>query len=151
MDINKEQAEALAALVHALRPEWGVAGILAGLRDAAKRVTRDPWILTEAALGAARSADLRTPAMICEPGPWWPRDAPATARAPRCTVPGHASYPAHACGACKADRLAPDDGALEAAVGARQADRPARRRAVTDAGAEAARAALAAARGVRRG
>lgn len=140
--MTETQARALAALVAALRPEWGQAGIMAALGEAGRTVTLDPWVLTTAAVAAARDTSNRTPAMIAQPGPWWPKDAPSTTRPAACPKDGHQGHPAHLCGYCRAEALAPDDAAAERARAARQAPR---RVTPTGEAAAAARAALEAA------
>jgi hypothetical protein len=106
--ITQDQAQALAALIHALRTGWEVPGIVKALSDARDR--DDAWALTDAALHAARTATNRTPAVIAMDGPHWTAGKPKIGEAypihfERCGIWGHASYPKHNCGACRADGL----------------------------------------------
>ena len=142
--MTETQARALAALVAALRPEWGQAGIMAALSEAGRTVTLDPWVLTTAAVAAARDTANRTPAMIAQPGPWWPKDAPATTRPAPCPKDGHQGHPAHSCGYCRAEELAPVR-AVVAEARDQAAERRARRETPTSKAAAEARAALEAA------
>ena len=104
--ITRPQADALAALVHELRPEWDTRGIVKALFDARERGTA--LDVAHAAINAAADLTHRTPAVIALAGPHWPSrpDVTAPLHFARCDVDGHQSYPAHSCGACRADRLA---------------------------------------------
>lgn len=138
MKMTSAQAQALADLVHELRPGWGVPGIMGALRTARDTITPDAWLLAQAAIAAAANDRNITPAVIGLPGPHWPATAPHTARSPRCPVVGHTSYLADNCGACITDALI-DDAALQLAVEARQAPR---HDPIAAAGADLVRAAL---------
>lgn len=104
--ITRVQADALAALVASLRPEWDVRGIVKALFDARERGSAHD--VAHAAINAAADLTHRTPAVIALAGPHWPSrpDVTAPLHYARCQVDGHRSYPAHSCGACRADRLA---------------------------------------------
>jgi hypothetical protein len=106
--ITPDQARALATLIHELRPDWTIPGISAALWNARDR--SDEWTLALTAIRAARTATNRTPAVIAMDGPHW-TDGKAKVgdvsplHFARCTQPGHTSYPAWNCGACRADGL----------------------------------------------
>lgn len=134
--ITRPQADALAALVHELRPEWDVRGIVKALFDARERGSAHD--VAHAAINAAADLTHRTPAVIALAGPHWPSrpDVTAPLHFARCDVDGHQSYPAHSCGACRADRLATERAAEPLApITPEQADINAR-------GARTCRAAL---------
>lgn len=108
--ITKPQAEALAALVHALRDSWDVAGIMAALAVAQTR--GDAFAVAHAALYAAENTSARTPGVINFAGEHWTRGRALGADAPirfeRCPEPGHTSFPAHNCSACAAETRGTD-------------------------------------------
>lgn len=107
--ITRPQADALAALIHELRPEWGIPGIVKALHDARDR--GDAYAVTVAAIHAASDLANRTPAVIAMPGAHWVKGkAPDSdqIRFERCSRPGHTSFPATNCGACRADRIGTD-------------------------------------------
>lgn len=69
MPITKAQSQALVALIHQLRHDWDLPGIASAVRKAS---TLGPF--TDLAIAATRCAanqDMRTPALIAEPGPHW--------------------------------------------------------------------------------
>ena len=72
--MTETQAQALAALIARLRsedgmPAWDNAGIIAKLREAAP--TASSWDLARAAINLAENRELRTPAILPNPGPHW--------------------------------------------------------------------------------
>lgn len=105
--LTRSQADALAALVHELRPDWGIPGILKALADARDRGT--PSEISIAAIHAASDLTNRTPAVIPLPGAHWVKGkalgTATTSTRARCTVIGHQSYYADNCGACLVDGL----------------------------------------------
>ena len=104
--IDRDQAQALAALIATLRPDWQPPGILKALSDARTRGTA--WDLAHAALYAAQDPSVRTPAVIALPGDHWRGRSLGDGTPihyPRCPEPGHTSYRADNCGACRAERL----------------------------------------------
>jgi hypothetical protein len=109
--ITDTQARALAALVHALRPDWDVPGIRKALWDARRKGSAVE--LTHAAVEAAVNPDARTPAVIALDGAHWtvarPWEDAAPAHVERCPQPGHTSYPAWSCGACRAEQIGADE------------------------------------------
>ena len=101
--LSATQAKALAALVHELRQDWDVTGILPPLHAARNRST--PAGVAIAAIRAASDPSNRTPAVIALEGVHW-RDAAPRPDAPRCAVLGHEHEVAHNCRACISDRMA---------------------------------------------
>jgi len=118
--IDIRQARALAALVAALRPDWGERGILKALSDA--RELGPPWHIAHAALNAAEVPTNRTPAVIALPGDHWlnAREmGSAPIRAKKCDEPGHTGDEA-ICPECRASTADPDTIArIRAEVGTR--------------------------------
>ncbi|GII98369.1 hypothetical protein CLV28_0694 [Sediminihabitans luteus] len=104
-EITADGARALAALVSTIRPAWGAAGVLAALADARHRGTAAE--LAHAAITAATTPEARTPAVIAMDGPHWhTTHHPASSTDyDRCTQPGHGSFPAWNCGACRSEDL----------------------------------------------
>lgn len=74
VEISRSQAEHLAALVHATRPDWDAPGILAAL---SKLRTRPLAVVAYAAIRAAETPTNRTPAVIALDGPHWRAPTPA--------------------------------------------------------------------------
>ncbi|MGH3447091.1 MAG: hypothetical protein ACRDP4_05665 [Nocardioidaceae bacterium] len=66
--IDKSQAEHLAALIHAIREDWGLSGIMAALVKVRERPLAD---VTLAAMLAASVASNRTPEIIAMGGDHW--------------------------------------------------------------------------------
>jgi len=105
----------LASAAHELRlrPDWPTANVLANLTTHhAARAYRDvavalAWIATDPAT--------MSPNRMNGPGPWWTAPQATTTddhapRVQRCPLPGHGSYRADNCGACRSERIAaPDD------------------------------------------
>lgn len=118
--LSATQARALAALVHELRQDWDVTGILPPLHAARNRST--PAGVAIAAIRAASDPSNRTPAVIAHEGVHW-RDAAPRADAPRCKVPGHEHEFAHNCRSCVGDRMAAmaPDGDADLTISAKQA------------------------------
>lgn len=110
MTITRDQAEALAELVHALRPEWDPQGILAALAKARDRA--DAPTVAIAAIRAAATPTNRTPAVIPLSGDHWidPAVTPSSTGAvpgpsdARCDEPGHEHYRLP-CKGCRAESL----------------------------------------------
>lgn len=113
-NLTHPQAQALTALIATIRPDWDATGILAALRIAKDRGTATE--VMHAAITAASTPTVRTPAVMGMAGPHWttptsaPR-APSTvpdASAARCEIPGHEGEVAHNCRACRSERLGTD-------------------------------------------
>lgn len=106
MSLTQAQAEAIATAIHRVRnpdhPQWDRAGVLAALRKAQDQGT--PAAILRAAADLADNAELRTPALLPQPGPHWQRADGTSARrdshAMRC--PKHPSS-VHPCPQCAAD------------------------------------------------
>lgn len=77
--LSREQAEALANLVHLLRPEWDRAGIFAALGHCRQRNELD---VAMAAIRAAASSEIRSPGAIPSRGDHW-RERASPQIAPR--------------------------------------------------------------------
>lgn len=106
MRMTKVQAEALAAFVARIRPEWRPAGILAALEKAA--ATADVHDVACALIRLAEDATVKTPGLLPQPGPHWlkPDGSKPTRRGDHTmTCPEHAER--LPCGRCIADTGAP--------------------------------------------
>lgn len=104
--MTKVQAEALAAFVARIRPEWRPAGILAALEKAA--ATADVHDVACALIRLAEDATVKTPGLLPQPGPHWlkPDGSKPTRRGDHTmTCPEHAER--LPCGRCIADTGAP--------------------------------------------
>lgn len=66
--MNRPEADAIAVLVHQLRPDWDVRGVMAALGQCRDREPADVAI---AAVKAASDRKNRTPAVIALAGPHW--------------------------------------------------------------------------------
>lgn len=66
--MTKAQADAIAVLLHELRPGWGAPGVYAAVAEVKDR---EPFTVAMAALRAANNPANRTPAVIPLPGPHW--------------------------------------------------------------------------------
>ena len=66
--ISRSQGEKLAALVHELRPDWGVQGIFSQLGEAVAGGYGDPFELSLSAIRAAQDPSNKKPGMIRMPG-----------------------------------------------------------------------------------
>ncbi|WP_206515563.1 hypothetical protein [Georgenia faecalis] len=108
--LEKNHAQALAAFITTLRPDWDPQGVYVALGKA--RDHGDAAQVAIAAIRAATTPTNRTPAVIPLQGDHWAvSSTPGTpaphrgTRAPRCTVYGHENYPAHNCAGCRTDAL----------------------------------------------
>lgn len=106
---TQDEIQRVAAAMHAVRPDWNPRSIATYLeRNHASRAYRDLLIA-----GVCVAADTRTqtPKLLEQHGAWWVAAQAASGeraeplRFPRCPEPGHTSYPAHNCGACRAEQL----------------------------------------------
>jgi hypothetical protein len=109
------QLERLAQAANALRPEWPIRSVLTTLtRDHRGRAFRD---LAVALVWVACDPRTQTPARLAEAGPWWGAtkgaDDVTAIHFERCALPGHGSYRADNCGACRSERIAVDGDAVE--------------------------------------
>lgn len=105
--LDQRQAQALAAFVNTLRPDWDAQGIYVALGKA--RDLGDPATVAVAAIRAAATPTNRTPAVIPMQGHHWTTTSSSptvgAGREPRCDVYGHDGYPARNCAGCRADDL----------------------------------------------
>ena len=111
MRMTKVQAEALAAFVARIRPEWRPAGILAALEKAA--ATADVHDVACALIRLAEDATVKTPGLLPQPGPHWLKpdgSKPARRGDHTLTCPEHAER--LPCGRCIADTGAPPEEVL---------------------------------------
>ena len=94
MPLSQSQGQALTALLHTIRRDWGLAGITAALKKASPLGSA-----AEVAVAACRCAanpDMRTPALIADPGPHWLGLAAGTRLAQQMCV----MHPARKAGGC---------------------------------------------------
>jgi hypothetical protein len=97
MPLNISQGQALVALLGTLRKDWGLAGITAALKKASPLGSA-----AEVAVAACRCAanpDMRTPALIADPGPHWQGLAAGSRLAPVMCVT-HPEQKAGSCAEC---------------------------------------------------
>src|SRR5690349_20656220 len=99
MRMTKVEAQALAAFVARVRPDWQQPGIMAAIEKAVP-------LGSAAAIGGAlcrlaENLELRTPALLAEPGPHWSGTTVAT-RQPPVKCPEHPGEKAGACRECEA-------------------------------------------------
>jgi hypothetical protein len=102
---SKTELERIAQMAGALRPDWNPRSVLTLLvNEHAHRAYRD---LAVAMAYIATDPATHTPKRLSEAGPWWAtsKDAPEPIHYTRCPQPGHTSYPAHNCGACRSEAL----------------------------------------------
>ncbi|WP_285240088.1 hypothetical protein [Pseudarthrobacter sp. MEB009] len=108
--ITKPQAEALASILHELRPEWGTPALVTLIGRNREHPAPFP-ALTQAAITAAtrRNPDgtptARTPAVIYQPGKHWdqPINDAGTRIPPGPPCEDHIGQEAHNCRCCWAD------------------------------------------------
>jgi len=111
-EISRDQAQAIAQAVTALRPDWQPQGIVKALGDARARGTA--FEVAHAALYAAADPTNRTPAVIPLAGAHWARAKASSTQTggdnmpgvTRCEVPGHEAERAHNCRSCQSERIA---------------------------------------------
>jgi hypothetical protein len=98
LHITKTEAQALATFISRVRTDWDHPGVMAAIHKA-----RD--LGSAAAIGAAlcrlaENTQLRTPALLAEPGAHWAGTTVATRQPPqRCT--DHPTQPAGRCTQCE--------------------------------------------------
>ena len=102
MHIDQTQAQALAAFVGRIRPDWDHPGIVAAIGKARS-------LGSAAAVGAAlcrlaENLELRTPAILADPGHHWAGTSAASRQAP-VMCPEHSTEKAGNCRACAAAAL----------------------------------------------
>lgn len=69
MTLSQSQGQALTALLGTLRKDWGLSGITAALKKASPLGSAAD--IAVAACRVAANDQIRTPALITEPGPHW--------------------------------------------------------------------------------
>ena len=95
MTLSQSQGQALPALLHTIRRDWGLAGITAALKKASPLGSA-----AEVAVAACRCAanpDMRTPSLIADPGPHWQGLAAGSRLAPAMCV----EHPEQKAGSCQ--------------------------------------------------
>lgn len=102
MMMTRHDAETIARDVHAHRPDWDTAGVLAALARVRDRGTTTQ--LHAVALAAALDPRNRTPRIIELDGPHWSAAHPTTPTGPAPKCPTHTLE--EPCRSCRADRLA---------------------------------------------
>ena len=102
MPMSQSQSQALVALIGQLRKDWDLAGIRAAVKKAA--AIGAPADIAIAACRCAANPDMRTPALIAEPGPHWQGTTAGTKQAPVMCA-NHPSHPAGNCGKCRAESV----------------------------------------------
>jgi hypothetical protein len=110
--ITDDQARALAQLVALLSGDkrWDVAGVRSALSKARHKAPAAD--LAIAAIRCATNPDAKYPVVIGMDGPHWSAGTTVTTtdhRYARCPEPGHTSFPAWNCAACRSEKLAADD------------------------------------------
>lgn len=104
-----DEIQRIAAVMHAIRPDWNPRSLATYLeRNHAARAYRD---LAIAGVYVATDERTQTPKLLEQHGPWWVAargvgENVTPLHFPRCPEPGHTSYAAHNCGACRAEHLA---------------------------------------------
>ncbi len=107
--LERTEIERLAQMAHALRPDWPVKSVHTWL--AASYTDRAYRDVAVALAWVATDAKTVTPKRMDEMGPWWvatraaSNDATDT-RFTRCKQPGHGSFPAANCSACRSEQIA---------------------------------------------
>jgi hypothetical protein len=97
MPLNQSQGQALTALLHTIRRDWGLAGITAALKKASPLGSA-----AEVAVAACRVAaneGIRSPSLIADPGPHWQGLAAGSRLAPVMCVT-HPEQKAGSCAEC---------------------------------------------------
>jgi len=92
--LSQSQGQALTALLHTIRRDWGLAGITAALKKAS--LLGSAAEVAVAACRVAANPDMRTPALIGDPGPHWQGLAAGSRLAPQMCV----THPEQKAGAC---------------------------------------------------
>jgi hypothetical protein len=104
MRITAAQTQALAAFVSRIRDDWDHPGIVAAITKAAPLGT--PADIGTALCRLAANAELRTPAILADPGTHW-ADTTVAKRTPPVMCPEHSTEKAGACRVCIARATPP--------------------------------------------
>ena len=107
MPMTASQGQALTALLHQLRKDWGTAGIAAAIRKAS--LTASAADVAVAACRCAADPGMRTPGLIPEPGPHW-HGTPAGSRMAPVMCSEHPERKAGGCVDCLAASVPRPDG-----------------------------------------
>ena len=99
MPMTKSQGEALTALLHQLRKDWGLPGIAAAVRKASLGASAAD--VAVAACRCAADLTMRTPGLIPTPGPHW-QGTPAGSRLAPVMCSEHPERKAGGCVDCLA-------------------------------------------------
>ena len=102
MRITRVEAQALAAFVSRIRDDWDQPGIVAAIEKAAPLGA--PAAIGAALCRLAENRDLRTPAMLAEPGTHWSGTTVAKL-APPVMCAEHPHQPARECPDCRAQAV----------------------------------------------
>jgi len=94
MSLSQSQGQALTALLHTIRRDWGLAGITAALKKAS--LLGSAAEVAVAACRCAANPDMRTPVLIADPGPHWSGLAAGSRLAPQMCV----THPEQKAGSC---------------------------------------------------
>jgi hypothetical protein len=107
-----DEIQRIAAAMNALRPDWKPSSLVTFLtKHHSARAYRD---LAIAGTAVATDTRTKTPQLLNEHGPWWVAAQTAAGnttdhRYARCEQPGHTSFAAWNCAACRSEKLAADD------------------------------------------
>lgn len=123
MRITTAQTQALATFVSRLRDDWDHPGIVAAIQKAAPLGT--PADIGTALCRLAANPDLRTPAILADPGSHW-TDTTVAKLAPPVTCVDHPAQLARDCRECRAAAERTDHSAGAAAVRANMKRAPKR-------------------------
>jgi hypothetical protein len=103
-----DDIERIALAMNVIRPKWPKSSLITFLtKNHAHRAFRD---LLVAGIVVATDPRTDTPRLLNEHGPWWLAAQAANGtytdtRFARCPEPGHTSFPAHNCSACRAEQI----------------------------------------------
>jgi hypothetical protein len=95
MPLSQSQGQALTALLHTIRRDWGPAGITAALKKAA--LLGSAAEVAVAACRVAANEGIRSPSLIADPGPHWLGLAAGSRLAPQMCV----THPEQKAGSCR--------------------------------------------------
>jgi hypothetical protein len=104
MRITQAQAQALASFISRVRTDWDHPGVVAAITKAAPLGT--PADIGTALCRLAANAELRTPAILADPGTHW-ADTTVAKRTPPVMCPEHSTEKAGACRVCIARATPP--------------------------------------------
>jgi len=107
---DEHEIQRIAAAMNVIRPKWPIKSLVTFLTNHhARRPYRDLLI---AGVVVASDERTETPKLLNQHGPWWAAAQAAFVHVEvsheKCAEPGHTSYPAHNCGACRAEDLEAD-------------------------------------------